>query len=293
MIVSHIIGGLGNQMFQFAAGFALAQSRGLPLYLDVRDFEGYGLHHGYELSRVFVGPFVLAEPDLIKQILGWRNSLLARRVLARREMRWARGRSFIVAPHFHYWRGLSEVPDDCYLVGYWQSEHYFKRTEPALRAAFTFREPLDGNNAALAASIGKGDAVSLHIRRGDYATDSKSHAIHGIVPLSFYEKAVEHIASQVRAPRFFVFSDDIAWARTNLRLPYSCEFIGHNRGTESYIDMQLMSLCNHHIIANSSFSWWGAWLNEKPEKTVLYPRRWFAGGDFNTRDLFPEGWIPL
>jgi hypothetical protein len=280
-------------MFQYAAGLALAESKGLSLYLDVRDFEGYGLHNGYELSRVFVGPFALAEPQLIRKILGWRDSPFIRRVLARRQMRWARGRAFVVAPYFPYWSGLFDVSDNCYLVGYWQSECYFKRIEPALRAAFRFQKPLDGKNAALAASIAEGGAVSLHIRRGDYATNRKNQAVLGLVPLSHYEAAVEYLIGKVPNPRYFVFSDDIDWARENLRVPYPCEFIGHNRGVDSYIDMQLMSLCDHHIIANSSFSWWGAWLNVKPGKIVVCPRRWFFCNDFDTRDLFPDGWVVL
>lgn len=292
MIVTEVIGGLGNQMFQYAAGQALGEEKGQPLLMDMSGFTGYRLHNGFELNHVFIGPFAMAKKKDIRRMLGWRAPSFARRVLKRRYMAWARGTSFVLEPHFHYWKGFFSVPDDCYLAGYWQSERYFKHIETAIRQAFAFKHPLTGKNAEVAAQIAKGNAVSLHIRRGDYAKDPKTHAAHGLLSLSYYQMAVTHLAQAIGNPRFLVFSDDIDWARKNLQLDFSCEFIGHNQGTESYRDMQLMSLCDHHVIANSSFSWWGAWLNPNPDKIVLAPKKWFANAN-DVSDIFPPGWVVL
>ena len=293
MIIAHIIGGLGNQMFQYAACLALSKSKGVELKLDLRDFDSYKLHNGYELSRVFKGPFSIAEPNQIKQILGWRDSKLIRQLLIRQRLNWLRGKSFIVSPYFHYWSDFFNIPTNSYLIGYWQSEKYFKHITLELRSAFQFRTPLEDLNKSIATNIEKGNSVSIHIRRGDYATNSKNTSIYGVIPLSYYEKAIEFISGKIKNPRFFIFSDDIQWAQENIQTNHPIQFIGHNRKEQSYIDMQLMSLCDHHIIANSSFSWWGAWLNPKPEKIVVYPKKWFAGGGLDSRDLFPEDWISL
>ena len=195
-------------------------------------------------------------------------------------------------PHFHYWKEFFSAPEKCYAVGYWQSERYFKSVETSIRQAFSFKIPLDGKNTEVADKISKGNAVSLHIRRGDYANDQATHAVHGLLPMRYYQMAVTHAAQFLESPRFFVFSDDIGWARANLNLNYSCEFIDHNRGADSYRDMQLMSLCDHHIIANSSFSWWGAWLNPDPGKIVIAPKEWFANAN-DVSDLFPSGWVEI
>jgi len=291
VIISHLIGGLGNQMFQYAAGRALSEGREQPLLLDVSSFESYELHNGFELQKVFDGPFHLAKKQDVSHVLGWRAWPPLRRVLGRRQMGWARGMSLVVEPHFHYWDGFFSVPNDCYIVGYWQSARYFGCIEKAIRRAFSFKQPLAGKGAEVAGRIAGSNAVSLHIRRGDYAKDPKTKATHGLLPLSYYHAAVLRIAQSVDNPRFFVFSDDIAWARDNLRLDFDCEYVDHNQGMNSYRDMQLMSLCQHNIIANSSFSWWGAWLNPNSEKIVVCPRRWFRSPEINIEHLFPKDWI--
>lgn len=292
MIVSHIIGGLGNQMFQYAAALALATAKGVPLNLDISAFEDYRLHNGFELSRVFSGTFEFANEQQIERMLGWRGYRPVRKVLKRPQMSLFRSNCFVVEPHFHYWPEFFELTDDCYLVGYWQSERYFKSIEDKIRRDFTFKAELSGMNKDLAGLIAQCNAVSLHIRRGDYANNAKTNATHGTLPLSYYQKSISLIAAKVATPNFFIFSDDINWAKENLEIPFPCQFIGHNQGLASYIDMQLMSLCKHHIIANSSFSWWGAWLNSSSDKIVVAPQKWFANGN-SVVDLFPSGWMHL
>jgi hypothetical protein len=293
LIIARIIGGLGNQMFQYAAARALALARGQQLLLDVSGYDDYRLHHGFELRRVFRCQPELAGRDDVRKILGWRAAPLARRLLSRRALAGLRGRAFIVEPHFHYWPGIRAVPEAAYLQGYWQSEKYFAQAAAEIRADFAFRQPMSEANAAWAERIGRRNAVSLHVRRGDYLLDPKTQALLGACSPEYYLKAVGHIAARVAAPEFFVFSDDIAWARDNLDIGFPCHCIDHNRGAESYNDMRLMSLCRHHILANSSFSWWGAWLNPRTDKIVVAPRRWFAADGVCSDDLVPEEWVRL
>lgn len=293
MIIGNILGGLGNQMFQYAAARSLATAKGKPLYLDLSDFPGYHLHYGFELSKVFCGTFEAADEGQLWQVLGWRAHHALRNMLKRRQLALFRNKRFVVEPHFHYWPGFFEAPDDCYLAGYWQSEKYFKPIEEIIRKEFTFNSALSGQNEELAEQIAGCNAVSLHIRRGDYVSDARTRATNGFVSLAYYQNAVRRIAKGVSAPVFFVFSDDMEWVRGNLNIPFQCQFIRHNQGTESYKDMQLMSLCQHHIIANSSFSWWGAWLNPRHGKIVIYPKEWFVNTHINTEDLTPRDWIGI
>lgn len=292
MIIVNLIGGLGNQMFQYATGRALSLRLAQPLRLDISDFDGYGSHQGFELSRVFACNPEIATDEEIRDLLGWRASRAARKLLLRPGFRWLQGDRLAVDPHFHYWPEIMGLSRNTYLAGYWQSERYFGEACETIRADFTFRLPLSKQNAELAERIGQTTAVSLHVRRGDYVSNAKANAAHGLCSLDYYRAAILYMAAHVERPEFFVFSDDIAWARSNLMIDFPCCYVDHNQGAESYNDMRLMSLCRHHIIANSSFSWWGAWLKPHPDKSVVAPKKWFANGN-NVKDLFPSGWVSL
>ena len=204
-----------------------------------------------------------------------------------------RRKEFVLEPHFHYWPKIKHVPRECFLFGYWQSEKYFKKYASAIRTDFTFTSPWSDMNAELSEQIARVNAVSLHIRRGDYLSNAVNRIKHGVCPANYYKEAVRYIAERVEAPHWFVFSDDMDWVRTNLKIDRSCCHAARNSGPESYNDMRLMSLCRHHIIANSSFGWWGAWLNPDTEKIVVAPKRWFNDYPANTEDLLPEGGFTL
>lgn len=292
MIISQLIGGLGNQMFQYAAGRARSLELGVPLRLDVSGFANYGLHQGFEIQRVFNSTAEIASEADVRSILGWQFSPHIRRIVARPGMAMFRCKGFVIEPHFQHWQGIKNVSSDCYLVGYWQSEKYFLGATTQIREDFSFRLPMAHRNAESAQQISQVNAVSLHVRRGDYANNQKTTATHGLCSLDYYQEAIQHIAKHVHQPHFFVFSDDIAWVKSNLTIDFPCEYVDHNQGAESYNDMRLMSLCRHHIIANSSFSWWGAWLNPSEDKIVVAPKRWFAK-ETNTQDLIPESWVRL
>jgi hypothetical protein len=290
VIISKVIGGLGNQMFQYAAGRALSLAHNVPFYLDIIDFNGYGLHQGFELARIFSCPVALAEPAVVQKVLGWQASRKIRRIIARPILKTLHGRNLVVEPHYHYWAGINNVLLPCYLMGHWQSERYFIEVTQIIKNDFTFKLPLDNTNLKLAQEIASVSSVSIHVRRGDYMSNKKTLSTHGLCPLSYYESAMNEICKHIKNPHFFVFSDDVEWVQKSLKINHPCRYIDNNQGKESYNDMRLMSLCKHNIIANSTFSWWGAWLNNNADKMVVAPQRWFAN-DTKVMDLFPSGWL--
>ncbi len=292
LIISRLIGGLGNQMFQYATGFALARQNEQSHYLDISDFDDYRLHQGYELEQVFSITSKLADASQVRALLGWRAGKLARKVLGKRILKGLRGSAYVVEPHFNYWAGLPKFFGDLYMSGYWQSERYFLEEVESIRTEFTFKKPLMGYNAQLAHTMSNTTSVSLHVRRGDYLSNPRNHGLMHVAEPAYYHLGISHIANRVIAPEFYVFSDDIAWAQENIRLEYPCTYVSHNSQADSFLDLQLMSRCQHHIIANSTFSWWGAWLNPNVNKIVVAPKLWFRNGTPD-QDLIPGHWTRL
>ncbi|MDP1766805.1 MAG: alpha-1,2-fucosyltransferase [Methylotenera sp.] len=265
---------------------------GSALKLDTGDFTAYSLHQGFELDRVFNCHAEIATDNDLALVLGWQRAAYVKRALRRPQLKIIRYKSYIVEPHFNYWNNINQLKDNVYLEGYWQSERYFHEFSNKIREDFTFKLPFSKQNTEIADRIGKVNALSLHVRRGDYANNSKTLATHGLCSLDYYRAAIQLIIKQVENPHFFVFSDDIAWVKNNLKIDFPHLFIDHNLGAESYNDMRLMSLCKHNIIANSSFSWWAAWLNTNPQKIVIAPQDWFSN-KVNVSDLIPHGWIRI
>lgn len=293
MIITNLIGGLGNQMFQYACARALALDQRQPLKVVLDMFDGYRLHNGPELSRVFDLDVSVAQREELRRLLGRsRATRPARRLLARPALQPLRGRHYVAEPSFRYWDGLRalDAGSDAYLHGYWQSERYFAAHAAAIRADFRFRRDAVGRNAELTREILGSAAISVHVRRGDYVRNPKTLAAHGTCSPEYYFDAIASLQQRVPEARFFAFSDAPSWVAETLgpRCP-GLTVVDHNSGDESYNDMRLMSLCRHHIIANSSFSWWGAWLNSQQDKIVIAPRRWFANGTDDT-DLIPAAW---
>lgn len=292
MLISNIIGGLGNQMFQYAAARALSLKLGLPLKLDTRDFSGYKLHQGFELNRLFNCNAEIATNNDLAKTIGWHRVKLAQRFLRKPQLKKIRHENYVVEPHFNYWSGIKQLRDNVYLDGYWQSEQYFIEFADNIRTEFTFKLPLSDKNIEISNLISQVNAVSLHVRRGDYVSSPKTSATHGLCSLDYYRAAIEYVSAYVSHPYFFIFSDDMTWVKDNLDIGPSAFFIDHNTNQESYNDMRLMSACKHNIIANSSFSWWGAWLNQNAEKIVIAPKQWFSKST-DTSDLIPAAWVRL
>jgi hypothetical protein len=292
MIIVNIIGGLGNQMFQYACGRALSNRICQPLHLSIDQFHRYSLHSGYELQSVFHVNSPFATEFELRNILGWRARPVMRRIFGRPSMRWATGRNWCNEPFFQYWQGINQVHTPVYMHGYWQSENYFKDESDSIRKAFTFKMPCDNLDCAVIERMRMQPSASMHIRRGDY-NSLKNKRIFAICDIKYYQQAVNILRQRVPDVRIFAFTDDPDWVESELKADLGLfEIVRHNSGSRSSNDMRLMSNADHHIIANSSFSWWGAWLNPSPEKIVIAPRQWFLNGT-NDTDLIPSSWIRL
>jgi hypothetical protein len=290
MIISNIIGGLGNQMFQYACGRSMSLRTRQSLRLSVDRLDFYASHNGFELHRVFNIDAPLATEDEMKKMLGWQSSPLLRYFIGRPSMRWLANSRWANEPHFQFWPGLASLQGPLYLHGYWQSEHYFQEYADQIRADFTFKMDWDVQDEAILQRMRDQPSVSLHVRRGDYAK-SKNDRIYASCDLDYYREAIRLIRNRVPAIKLFAFSDDPDWVEAHLSNEFGpLEVIRHNSGSRSANDMRLMSQADHHIIANSSFSWWGAWLNPSHDKIVVAPRLWFVNGTDDS-DLIPASWI--
>jgi hypothetical protein len=263
-----LMGGLGNQMFQYAAARSLAARHQTGVVVDVDWFSEQGVgdtHRNYGLD-VFAGPTVSPKGGP------------------------PTGRRF-VEQDFGFEPSVRSLPDRTTLVGYFQSERYFSDHASEVKADFSFCDEPDEGNRAVLGLIGSCESVAVHVRRGDYATDPAITAHHGLLPLGYYRRAADVIVSKVREPSFFVFSDDPQWCCSSLSFLPRGVVVDHNSAGRGAEDLRLMASCRHHVLANSTFSWWGAWLATHHEQVVVAPRRWFANASFDTRDLCPSRWI--
>lgn len=288
MIVARIMGGLGNQMFQYAAARRLAVARNTELRLDVEYFAAqskrqYALD-GWRIRGAVATPRELS--FFLPRKRGQRITNLLR-------ARWhgEPAPTILREQRFHFQPEVLSAPDNTYLDGYWQSEKYFAEIADTLREEFTPALPLSARASALAAEIAGRDSISVHVRRGDYVQEEGVREIHGVCRLEYYQESVRRLAETVSDPHCYVFSDDPAWVENNLQLDVPCTFVAPESAGGEVVDLHLMSRCRHHVIANSSFSWWAAWLNPSPHKRVLAPARWFAqAAGRDTRDLLPPAW---
>ncbi len=288
MIIVQLIGGLGNQMFQYAMARRLAILKKTDLKFDISCFDHY------EDRKYDLGCFNIVEDfasnQEIRRLKG-PDGRIPRKIFKIINKRKPYSKRSYIKERYHYYDpGVVEVSGDVYLEGYWQSEKYFKEIEEIIRSEFKIKNKPDPVNNRLGSLILGSQSVSVHIRRGDYVTDPTVNKVHGICTMEYYNIAIDKILKTIKDPHFFIFSDDLAWAENNLRINHPTTFINENSGNKSYEDMRLMSLCSHNIIANSSFSWWGAWLNENPDKIVIAPKKWFNDQRINTKDQIPESW---
>ncbi len=288
MIITRLVSGLGNQMFQYAAGLALAARRGAPLRLDLRFYAGQSLRR-YELSRFAITARPITRVDRLRMTVSnpspdpnW-----PRRVV--RSLPVPRVR--IVSDRVgEYDPSVIGLPDRSVLWGYWQDERYFADQADAVRRELRFAARPAPADAAVLDQIRRQPAVSVHVRRGDYLNPNE---VVGPCGIDYYDRAIAWVAERVPNARLFVFSDDPAWCRANLPAAVPTTFVTHNIGVNDPEDLRLMSACDHFIIANSTFSWWGAWLAERPGTSVVAPARWFRSDQGNEAGVVPGRWVRL
>ncbi|WP_433901435.1 alpha-1,2-fucosyltransferase [Sphingobacterium puteale] len=277
MKVVKFLGGLGNQLFQYAFLLAL-QQKFKTVRADLRYFEDYPLHNGFELEAVF--NITLTQLSVFETNIytSENNKWLWRKL---RRLYRAKNIRHEETSFFSYSKEIFEDKKNRYYWGYWQHIDYINRVAPLLRQHLKFPSFKDSENIQIQHLIQQKNSVSLHVRRGDYLQEP---LFKDICTEEYYQKSVQYILETQESPLFIVFSNDIAWCKSRFK-DLNAIFVEHNTGSNSFRDLQLMSLCKHNIIANSSFSWWGAWLNDNPDKVVISPRKWINEPNIDTSGL--------
>ena len=275
-----LTGGLGNQMFQFATGFATAKKNNVRLSLDLSYINQRQLFNGFELEKVFD---IYSKVSFLNKGLSFK-SINFKEILNKIDITFYNFKE----PHFHYTSNILDIPKHSFLDGYWQSELYFKNYSKEIKKIFNFSNQLDKQNHLIANDISKNNSISIHIRRGDFLLKRNNN--HNIDLKDYYLKAIDKSSKCFKNPKYFIFTDDPLWVTENFILDYSYIIVDVNYGTKSFFDMYLMSLCKSNIIANSSFSWWSAWLNNNKDKIVYAPKDWFNDKSICTDHLIPNSW---
>lgn len=287
MIIVNLKGGLGNQMFQYALGRKLSLKNKDKLKLDT-----YGLERANEVGDIY-RPFALDAYNIQKNIARTDEvrNLKYPFGLVLKGLRWFRFK-ILHQTHTGFEPGILNETGSIYIDGYWQSPKYFDDIRDILLKDYTLVTPVSNAVTTYTEMLSIENSVSVHIRRGDYVTNPRVLKEFGICSEEYYQKAISYIQANVVNPSFFVFSDDIQWVKENLELPNNTVYVSDDRLTATE-ELILMSTCAHNIIANSSFGWWGAWLNQNTEKIVVAPTPWFNKNNHLYKDLIPESWVTL
>ena len=287
-------GGLGNVMFQYALACAF-RAKGVRALLFVSNVNVE--HNGYELEKVFPHTSQWRSLNIIQKayyslLQSLRNIGKGKRHFPHRVLFFPfKDNHYTHAPVYYHKQVFEHLSNNDYYVGHFQSYKFFQDCEPLMRREFQFDvNKLSSATKNMAAQIQSCNSVSIHVRRGDYMNNYYYKMLGVVCNLDYYRRAIDWICKNVENPRFFVFSDDQEYVAENLQIEDAI-YVNFNTGDDSWQDMYLMSQCRHNIIANSTFSWWGAWLNENPEKRVVAPSLWFANIEHD--EIIPDGWMRL
>ncbi|GAC1423995.1 MAG: alpha-1,2-fucosyltransferase [Flavisolibacter sp.] len=274
-----MMGGLGNQLFQYAAATSLAEKFQTRLLLDISDFN-VGSIRSFDLSN-FQTPLYFCEKTIQLSAL---NKLIDK-------LKPLHKRNYYKEPFFHFDTAFNHLGPDVYLKGYFQSEKYFQSITQKLQKSLKLNAQAIKNIPPYTPLFSGPDSVGVHIRKGDYAK-SEIADYHGVLGIDYYHSGHQVMKKNYPNCKFYVFSEDLHWAKKNF--PFSDTiFVSQNLTLSPIEDFYLMSQCKHNIIANSSFSWWAAWLNNNPSKVVIAPKKWFNNGPKDTQDLIPQEWITI
>lgn len=294
MKIVHLIGGLGNQMFQYAFYIALKKHyKEEDVYVDISSFNGYKLHNGLELEKNFGIKLNVASKAQLKKLTWYADTYFMQRLL--RHLLWKKKTECIEPLNGEFIDSVFSNSSDCYYEGYWQNYKYFHAFRNEICTVFSFPpvNQLSVFNQEVIRQIEGcgGNSISLHVRRGDYVNNK---GFGGICDLNYYKRAIELSRFKSNnASCFFVFSNDKEWCEDNIKPMIGDSqyiFIDWNIAENSYLDMYLMSLCRINVIANSSFSWWAAYLNKNLQQIVIAPKCWLHGENGNVERQLPE-WL--
>ena len=293
MVIVKLISGLGNQLFQYSFARRIALARNVPLKLDISFYESQELRT-YRLDHFNIEADVLpiAQVDrFLKRNWFW----MARKgwYATQQQLPYYKRRIVQEQEPFLYDVNLAKLGRNVYLDGYWQHYQYHQKYESIVKNELKVKEPYLSAISDLLSKIKEDQhSVSLHIRRGDYLTDTRANRRFGPLPLDYYRNALSVIKKRVASPKLYVFSDEIDWAKDNLSLDCPIHYVSVNDPSQDVLELFLMSRCKHNIIANSTFSWWGGYLNDSPNKIVIAPRQWSPDPKLNCDVCIqPPEWI--
>jgi hypothetical protein len=291
MIIVALMGGLGNQMFQYAAGRRLAYITNQEIKIDVDFFttkQGKDItKRNYELS----GFNIVEDFATKKEIRKFKNII----TLAIRKFfpGWT-ANPYVKEKQFQIDPTLLSLKREVYIEGHWISEGYFHDITPIIRQDFKFKREIPHQANSIHLKIRACNSICIQVRRGDYITNKKVANVHQTTSLDFFKRAIEIIKSKVPYPVFFIFSDDPEWCEENFRELENVCFVEREFPTGSTTNyLQLMASCKHFIISNSTFAWWGAWLSDWTEKIVIAPKKWVNDDQVVTDDVYPTSWIKI
>lgn len=292
MIIVKLMGGLGNQMFQYAFGKHLAVKYNTDLKLDISFLQNRNVsiknhvYRNYDLDIFELAPqFALNEE--VGKLTNYFNdpylNFLARKIMGRTK-------AHVFETDMSFMATAFNSPDNVFLEGYWQSEKYFKPILNSLKIDFTIKGDSPREVKILTEEILSKQAVCVNLRRGDFLVSST----HGVCSPEYYYKAEQKILSIYPDATFFVFSDDIDWCIQNLKFSVPTTFVQHYYAGDKFEwYLHLMMQCKHFIIANSSFAWWAAYLAKNVDKTVIAPGKWVQSETLYNADIYPENWLTI
>ena len=293
MIIVRLSGGMGNQMFQYAIGRSLAIKNNVPLGLDAAFLLDRTPRVNFTFRDFDLDVFNI-QAELVSQsaVPFWpRKHLSGKIMLLKDKVRRILFPGKGTEKKFQFDSTIKDVGPNTYLEGYWQSPKYFFDIQDIIRADFTLKDGLSEKSLELQKEIKNANSVCVHVRRGDYVGNS----YHDVgIGESYYEQGVQHILTKSAIDKIYVFSDDVEWCREHIYFGIETMFVGSEyAGKKGEEHLVLMTSCKHFLIANSSFSWWAAWLATNPQKIVIAPKKWFGDATIDTIDLIPEGWMRI
>lgn len=281
MIIIGLKGGLGNQLFQYSFGRFLMIKNNEKVKFEFCTPDRNDTQREYKLDN-FNTKIEIASPEEIKSVK--RQGVFSQFI--------KKVRNKISKQYNIGYNPAFEKTKEKYLEGFWQSHKYLEPIQNVLFREITLKKPIEDKYKELLNKIVNSNSISIHIRRGDYVNDLKTKVTHYAFGLEYYEKAIKTIDSKIQDPSFFIFSDDIMWVKDNLEINFPTIFVS-SPDIKDFEELALMSKCKHNIIANSSFSFWGAWLNQNPNKIVIAPEKWNNIYQEEYKDLLPEEWIKI
>lgn len=296
MVYVKLISGLGNQLFQYAIGRMISLRNNVPLKLDVSFFNNQSLRQ-FKLNHYNINADIATPSEVDTFLINYRSNSIKSKIFRKVNNHIPKlyQRYFVESEPFVYEPDIFKVSGNIYLEGYWQNQAYFTDFDERILNELKVKESYSEIAEDYLNEIKDNpSSVSIHIRRGDYLTDKQAFEMMGVLPIDYYNEAIKVISSKLKKTHYFVFSDDLEWAKDKLKVGSAITFVDFKGEMSDYMELELMSQCSHNIIANSSFSWWGAFLNTNPTKIVISPKNWMKSPAVNGKvNIQMSNWIKL